>query len=362
MKKIRVQFGSNSYQICIGSGLLGQTGQQLKEIGLSDSLVIITDTKVKSLYGNTLEQSLTSDGFKVITLEVPEGEEQKSLETAGRLYTGLSKSYVERTTPILALGGGVVGDLAGFVAATYLRGLPLIQLPTTLLAQVDSSIGGKVAVDHGHLKNMIGAFYQPRLVISDIAVLRTLDSGELSDGLAEIIKYAVIKDRGFFVYLEKNLDRIKSLDEGQLEEVVFKSVKIKARVVEEDERDLGLRNILNYGHTVGHAIESVSAFTVGHGAAVALGILAAGRISNKLGMLNRDELIRLESIIEKGGLPTKIPNLKVDKIIQAIKHDKKITAGKIRLILAKSIGNVFITDEVSLALVEQVLGNWHDET
>ena len=362
MKRVKVRLGSDSYQICIGSGLLERTGEQLREIGFSDTIVIITDTRVKSLYGNTLKQSLTGDGFKVIILEVPEGEEQKSLETAGRLYAELSKSYVERATPILALGGGVIGDLAGFVAATYLRGLVFIQLPTTLLAQVDSSIGGKVAVDHGHLKNMIGAFYQPRLVISDIAILRTLDSGELSDGLAEIIKYAVIKDREFFIYLEENLDLIKSLSEGQLEEVVFKSAEIKARIVEEDEGDLGLRNILNYGHTVGHAIESVSAFAVGHGAAVALGMLAAGRISNQLGILNKDDLIRLESILARAGLPIKMPHLEVDKVIQAIKHDKKIMAGKIRLILAKSIGNVFITDEVSLSLVEQVLVSWNEET
>jgi len=362
METVRVGLDSKSYEICIGSGLLMQTGQQLKEIGVSDRLVIITDTMVKSLYGTTLEQSLTSDGFKVIILEVPEGEEQKSLETAGRLYNELGNLYAERTTPILALGGGVIGDLAGFVAATYLRGMPLVQIPTTLLAQVDSSIGGKVAVDHGQLKNMIGAFYQPRLVISDVAILRTLDTRELSDGLAEVIKYAVIRDREFFAYLENNLERIKSLDEGQLEEIVFRSAEIKARIVEKDEKDLGLRSILNYGHTVGHGIESASDFEVGHGEAVAVGMLVAGRISNKLGMLDENELIRLKNIIERAGLPTKIPNLKIEKVIQAIKHDKKISEGKIRLVLAKSIGDVLITDEVSLSLIEQVLVNWDEET
>ncbi len=360
MKRVRARLGSNSYEICIGSGLLALTGQQLKEIGFSDRLVIITDPTVRSLYGNTLEQGLTSDGFKVTILEVPEGEEQKSLETAGRLYNELSNFYAERKTPILALGGGVIGDLTGFVAATYLRGVPLIQLPTTLLAQVDSSIGGKVAINHGLLKNIIGAFYQPRLVISDIAVLRTLDTRELSDGLAEIIKYAVIRDKGFFDYLERNLDRIKSFDDRQLEEVVAKSAEIKTKIVEKDERDLGLRNVLNYGHTVGHAIESASDFEVEHGEAVALGMLAAGRISNKLGILDKSELIRLKGIIEKAGLPTKIPNLKVEKIIQAVKHDKKISKGKIRFILPKSIGNVFIADEVPLSLVEQVLVNWDE--
>ncbi len=246
MKKVRVRLGINSYNIHIGPGLLTQTGPKLKEIGFSDKLVIVTDPTVKSLYGNTLKESLTSSGFKVLILEVPEGEEQKSLETAGRLYQELTDFYAERTTPILALGGGVIGDLTGFVAATYLRGVPLIQIPTTLLAQVDSSIGGKVAVDHGQLKNRIGAFYQPRLVISDIATLKTLTTGELSDGLAEAIKYGVIWDEELFTYIEENLDRIKSLDDRALETVVFRSARIKAEVVAKDERDFGLRQILGF--------------------------------------------------------------------------------------------------------------------
>jgi len=355
MKKVRVRLGSNSYEVCIGSGLLTQTGQQLKEIGFSDRLVIITDPIVKSLYGNTLKQSLTSSSFKVIILEVPEGEEQKSLETAGNLYNELSNFYAERTTPILALGGGVIGDLAGFVAATYLRGVPLIQIPTTLLAQVDSSIGGKVAVNHGQLKNKIGAFYQPRLVISDINALKTLPGEEFINGLAEVIKSAVVWDKEFFDFLDRNLDKIKSLDDRVLEEIVFRSAKIKAEVVEKDEKDLGLRSILNYGHTVGHAIESALDFKIEHGRAVAVGMLVAGRISNKLGMLDKNELIRLEDVIGRAGLPTAVPNLKLEKVIQAIEHDKKILRGKIRFVLPRAIGEVFITDEVSLSLIEQVL-------
>ena len=362
MRKVRLRLGSNSYNIHIGSGLLTQTGQQLKEIGFSDRLVIITNPIVESLYGDTLKQGLTSQGFKVTILEVPDGEEQKSLETAGRLYNELSNFYAERTTPILALGGGVIGDLAGFVAATYLRGVPLIQIPTTLLAQVDSSIGGKVAVNHGQLKNKIGAFYQPRLVISDIATLRTLPQEELSDGLAEIIKYAVIRDKGLFTYLERNLDQVKSLDEGVLEEIIFRSAEIKAEVVEKDEKDSGLRNILNYGHTIGHAIESVSDFKVEHGRAIAIGMLAAARISNELGILDKSELIRLKGLLKRAGLPIEIPNLEVEKLIQAIKHDKKILREKIRFVLLKSIGNVFITGEVSLSLIEQVLAGWNGET
>jgi len=362
MRKVGVRLGSNSYEIQIGSGLLAQTGQQLKRIGFGDKLVIVTDPTVKSLYGDTLKQSLISEGFKVAILLVPEGEAQKSLETAGRLYHELTDFYAERTTPILALGGGVIGDLAGFVAATYMRGVPLIQMPTTLLAQGDSSIGGKVAVNHGQLKNKIGTFYHPKLTISDINTLKTLSPREFNDGLAEIIKHGAILDGEFFSYLEDNLDKIKSLDAQVLERVVSRSAEIKAGVVEKDELDLGLRNILNCGHTVGHAIESVSGLKIWHGEAVAIGMLVEAKISNKMGILDRDELVRLKSVIKGANLPTEIPDLEVAKIIQAMKHDKKILQGKLRFALPKSIGDVFITDEVSPSLIEQVLSDWNEES
>jgi 3-dehydroquinate synthase len=362
MKRIKVRLGDNSYLIHIGSGILMHTGQRLKENGLTGSLVIITNPIVKRLYGDALNQNLTNEGFTVTILQVPDGEEQKSLEVAGRLYNQLTGSLAERTTPILALGGGVIGDLAGFVAATYLRGVPLIQIPTTLLAQVDSSIGGKVAVDHGQLKNRIGAFYQPRLVIADIATLKTLDTKILIDGLAEVIKYGVIRDRGLLAYIEDNLDKITALDDGALEEIVFRSAKIKAEIVEKDEKDLGLRAILNYGHTVGHAIESASEFKVGHGTAVAIGMLAAAKIANKMGILDKNELLRLNRLVQRADLSTKMPDLKVEEIIQAITHDKKVLRGKVRFILPKALGSVFITDEVSLSLVEQILVDWNEET
>jgi len=355
MKKVKVNLDSNGYEIHIGSGILKQTGSLLKVNGFTDKLVIVTNPVVKRLYGDTLQQHLTSDGFKVTVMEVPDGEEQKSLETAGRLYNELTEHYAERITPILALGGGVIGDLAGFVAATYQRGVPLVQIPTTLLAQVDSSIGGKVAVNHGQLKNEIGAFYQPKLVISDIDTLKTLPANELANGLAEVIKSAAIRDKEFFAYLEENLFRIKSLDAALLEEIVFRTAGIKAEVVEEDERDSGLRGILNYGHTIGHAIESVSDFKIEHGEAIAAGMLAAGRISNRMGMLSGNDLARLKSVIEKAGLPAEIPGLDTKKLIQSMKHDKKVQRGKIRFVLLKSIGAAFITDEVSPALIEQAL-------
>lgn len=355
MRKVKVRLGSNSYEIHIGSGILSQSVCWLKENGFSGKVVIITNPIVKGLYGDALKQSLVREGFEPAILLVPDGEEQKSLEAASRLYNELADFGAERTTPILALGGGVIGDLAGFVAATYLRGVPLVQIPTGLLAQVDSSIGGKVAVDHGQLKNMVGTFYQPKLVVADIAALQTLSSKEISDGLAEVIKYAVIWDKEFFAYLEKNLDKVKLLKEGVIEVIVFKSARIKAEIIAKDERDFGLRNILNYGHTVGHAIESASDFQVEHGQAVAIGMVAEGRIANKLGIFSKDELIRLKNLIQRADLPIKVPNLNVAKVIEAMKHDKKIRQGKIRLVLPKCIGNVFISDEVSLSLIEQVL-------
>jgi 3-dehydroquinate synthase len=355
MKKVKVRLNSNSYEIHIGPGMLMHTGHHLKENGLTAKVVIITNPIVKKLHGNTLRQGLTRDGFQVIVLEVPDGEEQKSLDTAGRLYHELTNHYAERTTSILALGGGVIGDLAGFVAATYLRGVPLVQIPTTLLAQVDSSIGGKVAVNHEQLKNKIGAFYQPRLVITDIDTLKTLPAKELANGLAEVIKSAVIWDKDFFAYLESNLDRIKSLDTGLLEETVSRTARIKAEIVEKDERDLGLRGILNYGHTIGHAIESASDFKMEHGEAIAIGMLAAGRISNQLGKLDRKGLDRLKRIIEKAGLPTEIPSLEAKGLLQSMKHDKKVLEGRIRFVLPISIGKALITDEVSPSLIEQAL-------
>ena len=356
MKTVRVNLENRSYQIVVGVGILRQAGSWLKEVGIGDRLVIITNPVVQGLYGSGLKESLLADGFAVDILTVADGEEQKSLDVAGRLYNELTAVYAERATPILALGGGVIGDLAGFVAATYLRGVPLVQIPTTLLAQVDSSIGGKVAVNHGLLKNKIGAFYQPRLVLSDTAILKTLPVEEFANGMAEVIKSAVIRDRDLFTFIETNLDKIRELDDTTMEEVVFRSAGIKARVVEQDEMDLGLRNILNFGHTIGHAIETVSDFGVEHGQAVAMGMAAAASIARRMGILEDSELARLRSVIEGAGLPVEMPQLDTEGVIQAMKHDKKVVGGKVRFVLPRAIGDVFVTDEVSLSLVEEVLG------
>lgn len=355
MKALKVSLGDRSYQVVVGTDALGQAGSRLKELGVGDRLVIITNPVVQELYGGVLKESLSAGGFKVDTLTVPDGEEHKSLDVAGGLYNRLTAVYAERATPILALGGGVIGDLAGFVAATYLRGVPLIQIPTTLLAQVDSSIGGKVAVNHGRLKNKIGAFYQPRLVLSDTAALKTLPPAEFANGMAEVIKSAVIRDKDLFTFIETNIDKIKAQDNAVLEEVVFRSASIKARVVEQDETDLGVRNILNFGHTVGHAIETVSGFGVGHGQAVAMGMAAVGEIAHRMGIFEESELARLKSVIECFGLPVEMPKMDAEKLLEAMQHDKKIVGGKVRFVLPRAIGDVFVTDEVDPSLVEEVL-------
>jgi len=355
MRKVKVNLGKDSYEVHVGRGILSRLGQKLKELGFSGKLVVITNPVVHNLHGRVLTENLQSGGFKVTLLEVPEGEEQKSLDAAVRLYSELSNCRAERTTPVLALGGGVIGDLAGFVAATYLRGLPLVQVPTTLLAQVDSSIGGKVGLDYGRLKNKIGAFYQPRLVVADIRLLETLTPKDLSDGLAEAIKYGVIWDRSFFSFIEDNLDGIRQFDEVALEEVVYRSARVKAIVVARDERDFGLRHILNFGHTIGHGIETASDFRLSHGEAVSIGMLAEARISNMLGILDKNEVARLENLILRAGLPAGMPDLNLERVIEAIGHDKKIAAGKVRFVLPKAIGEVFVTSDVPPRLVEKVL-------
>ena len=356
MQKIDVKLGQNSYSIIIGAGILSQTGVKLKELDLKGKAVIITNPAVNKLYGTAVKQSLIDAGFKTTVLEVPDGEKYKTLESAGKLYRQLAESGAERTTPILALGGGVIGDLAGFAAATYLRGVPLVQLPTTLLAQCDSSIGGKTAVNHKQLKNEIGAFYQPKMTISDVLTLKSLPKDEFTNGLAEVIKHAVIKDERFFTYLEKNLDRIKSLDDNVLEAVAAKSARIKVEFVESDEKDTGLRNILNFGHTIGHAVESASNFQVAHGQAVSIGMMAAANLAVKLELMDAGNVTRLKNLLNKAGLMTKLPQVDVKQVMLAMQYDKKVQDGKIRFVLPRAIGQVFITDDVSAAVIEKVLG------
>jgi 3-dehydroquinate synthase len=355
MKKVRVDLQKNSYEIYIGSGLLPQVGPWLKETGLSGKAVIVTDTTVKGLYADVLSRGLTGAGFSVTVLDIPPGEEHKTLEAAGGFYEKLTGVYAERITPIIALGGGVIGDLAGFVAATYMRGVPLVQVPTTLLAQVDSSIGGKTAVDYGRLKNMIGAFYQPRMVVADVDTLKTLPDVEFANGMAEAIKMAAIMSKDLFDYIEKNIGKARALDTAVLEEIISANARLKAKVVAKDEKESDLRAILNFGHTVGHAVEAVSAFGLKHGQAVAIGMVAEARISNRIGKMKESDVVRLKEVIGKAGLPVDIPTLNINEVMTAMRHDKKVTGDKIRFVLLNAIGDAYITDGVNPALVEEVL-------
>ena len=359
MQQVKVELYQNSYEVRIGADLLPRAGAWLRELGYSGKAVIITDDNVKDLYADDLYRDLTDAGFHVSVLEVPAGEEQKTLESAGSLYEQLTEGYAERSTPILALGGGVIGDLVGFVAATYMRGVPLVQVPTTLLAQVDSSVGGKTAVDHGRLKNMIGAFYQPCLVVADVSTLKTLPEDELANGMTEVIKHAAILEAGLFDYLEMNIDEARARDAGVLEEIVTRNVRIKAGVVAQDEKEAGLRAVLNFGHTVGHAIEAVSGFAIKHGQAVAIGMVTEAEISCRMGNFDRDSVSRLRNLLVKAGLPVAVPDFDIDAVTTAMQHDKKVIANKIRFVLLDAIGEAYITDDVSPSLVREVLSG-HD--
>jgi 3-dehydroquinate synthase len=361
LRTVRVRLGKRSYQARIGHDLLGQAGKWLRElVPAGEKAALITNPAVDSLYGVLLKQGLEKQGFKTATLLVPEGEEHKSLDTAAKLYAGLQAVHAERSTPILAMGGGVIGDLAGFVAATYMRGLPLVLLPTTLLAQVDSSLGGKTAVDHGPVKNNIGVFHQPLLVIADTFTLRSLPQAEVSNGLAEVIKYGMIHDCAFFNLLEKNMQKIRAFEDPLLEDIVARSAAIKAGIVTKDERDTGLRNILNFGHTIGHAVESASNFKIRHGQAVATGMVKASAIACRLGIFPHRQLERLKNLLLQAGLPVTMPRVEMSRVIKAMEHDKKVQNGKIRFILPRSIGKVFISNDVSFALAVEVMESADD--
>jgi 3-dehydroquinate synthase len=328
----------------------------MKTLGLAGRAVVITDTTVQDLYARELEKGLAGAGFEVTVLALPPGEEQKTLATAGRLYDRLAAARAGRDTPVVALGGGVIGDLAGFVAATYMRGVPLIHVPTTLLAQVDSSIGGKTAVNRGRVKNIIGTFYQPRLVAADIDTLKTLPPVEMSNGLAEVIKMAAIMDRDLFGFLESNIDKALAFDAVALNKIVARNAVLKGSVVARDEEEGGPRALLNFGHTIGHAVEAVSSYRLKHGQAVAIGMIAAAQLSARLGFLKAGEAARLESLIKKAGLPAAVPgDIDIKSVLRAMQHDKKVRQGRVRFVLLESLGEAFITDDVEPALVEEVL-------
>jgi 3-dehydroquinate synthase len=337
---LTVSLADNSYDILIGSGLLPSLGSRCAAIGLTSSVAIITNPTVNALYGDIVRCSLAEAGCAVTIIEIPDGEIYKNAETLTHVYDTLIESGLDRKSFIVALGGGVVGDLAGFAAATYLRGIPFVQVPTTLLAQVDSSVGGKTAIDHPRGKNLIGAFYQPSLVLIDVDTLATLPEREYRAGLAEVIKYGVALDLPFFEYLEQHVDAIGAMDQGCLETLIYRCCQLKANVVELDEKESGLRAVLNYGHTLGHAFEMLAGYSeLVHGEAVALGMCLAARISAELGHCTATEIERIVLLLTRFGLLTQPPLVDRGRLLRAILADKKSKDGSISFICNLGIGN-----------------------
>jgi len=357
LEEVTVNLGGRSYPILIGTGLLTRLGESLRARFTSHRIMVVTNHTVRCLYGDVVEGGLRRAGWDTVWAEMPDGEEYKTLATVQGFYDLALATELDRACPVIALGGGVVGDTGGFFAATYQRGVPLVQVPTTLLAQVDASVGGKVGVNHPCGKNMIGAFYQPRLVVADLDALATLPLREIRAGLAEVIKYGVIKDAIFFAWLEENIERLLRLERDALAHAVATSCRIKAAVVEEDETEAGLRQILNYGHTVGHALEALTDYRdYHHGEAVAIGMAVAARLAVELGLLAGEDAARIVSLIRRAGLPTEVPEqFSAGELVRAMRLDKKTRGGRLTLVLPEAIGRVRIVPRVDVQVIKSVL-------
>lgn len=357
MRRIRVRLNKRGYDIIIGSNILKSLPFLIRRLGLGNDVVVITNPTVKRLLGERLKKILTSGGFNVRFETAPDSEKAKSEKHFLKILNNISGfDGTNRRILIIALGGGVIGDLAGFIASTYRRGVPYIQVPTTLLAQIDSAIGGKVAIDLKIGKNLAGAFYQPRLVLSDVSILKSLGQTDLISALAEVIKYGVIKSPGLFNFLEKNYRKILNYDRRSIEHVVYECSAIKAKVVEKDERDnKDLRIILNLGHTIGHAIEAASQYSksYNHGQAIALGLLSSAFISNQLGILKKTDYIRIKELIKNAGLPTRLKGVKISAVVSAQEHDKKFIRGRNRFVLPVKIGKVVIRENIPVSLIKK---------
>jgi 3-dehydroquinate synthase len=350
---VRVPLGERSYDIMIGAGILAVAGSLIEKHDLPKQTVIITDRNVASLYLAVVERSLRRSGCTVFTITIPAGENEKSLQRAGRIYTQLLRQGISRRSTIIALGGGVVGDLAGFIAATYQRGVSFVQIPTTLLSQVDSSVGGKAGINHPLGKNMIGAFYQPAFVLADVATLRTLPPRELVCGLGEVVKYGIILDEEFFRFTQRNLARALRCHHATLRAMVKSCCAMKAFVVSRDERESGLRAILNFGHTVGHALEKAGGFhSLKHGEAVLWGMLAETLVAQSLGMIREEDVHCICDMISSVPL-TPLPRVAFGSLAAAMWLDKKTVQGKIMCVLPKRIGEVTLP----MAVEESILGN-----
>ena len=355
MRTVTVGLGERAYPIHIGDGLLTRADLFLPHLP-QRKISVVTNTTVASLYLEKFRATLRSAGVEVVHVVLPDGEEHKNWQTLNSIFDALLANRCERKSTIIALGGGVVGDLAGFAAASYQRGVPFIQVPTTLLAQVDSSVGGKTAINHPLGKNMIGAFYQPRMVLADTAVLDTLPARELAAGLAEVIKYGLIMDSPFLEWLETNMDSLNNRDPSALAYAVTRSCENKAAVVAADERESGERGLLNLGHTFGHAIEAGLGFgTWLHGEAVAAGTVLAARLSERMGLLTANDVERVVRLFSGAGLPIEAPSLGQDRYLELMGHDKKVENGRLRLVLLRSLGKAFMTSDFDLRDLREVL-------
>jgi 3-dehydroquinate synthase len=344
MQTLTVALGERAYPIHIGSGLLTQPDLILPHLKLKQ-VAIVSNTTVAPLYLERVQNTLKQAGVNTVAIVLPDGEEYKNTASLNTIYDALLQHRIERKATLIALGGGVIGDLTGFAAATYLRGVPFIQMPTTLLAQVDSSVGGKTGINHPLGKNMIGAFYQPQLVLADTSTLNTLPERELAAGLAEVIKYGLIRDPEFFSWLEENMDQLLARDEQALAYAIHRSCLNKAEVVAADEREAGQRALLNFGHTFGHAIEAGMGYGAWlHGEAVGTGMIMAADLSQRMGWLVPEGVRRARALITKARLPETAPNLGREKYLDLMGLDKKVEGGKMRFVLLKAIGEALVTE------------------
>ncbi|PYM74378.1 MAG: 3-dehydroquinate synthase [Candidatus Rokuibacteriota bacterium] len=353
---VDVNLGSRSYRIVVASGAIATIGTRLRELSVGTRTALVSDAAVARLYGKTVTSSLESAGFSVVPIEVPEGEGAKTLAVAQHCWNELIAAGLDRTSTVLALGGGAVGDVAGFAAATYMRGINFVQIPTTVLAQVDASIGGKTAIDHPLAKNMIGAFHQPRLVLVDPAVARTLPERDFRSGLAEIAKHGVVLEAEYFAELERDVTPLMARELDVLERIIGGSCRLKAAVIERDEREAELRHVLNYGHTIGHALEAATKYErFTHGEAVSLGMVAEARLARRLGVAGDETVARQERLLEALGLPVRAAAIDVEPVVGAIARDKKAKDGRVPFVLAPRIGAFRLVYDVPVAEVRSVI-------
>ena len=354
---VPVDVTGTPYVVRVGRGLIDRVGQTLRPLTKSTRVGIVTDDAVGPLYADRVSATLAAAGFEVTRVVLPAGEKHKTLATLMAVYDAFLGAKFERSTPIVALGGGVIGDMTGFAAATLLRGVPFVQVPTTLLSMVDASVGGKTGVDHPAGKNLIGAFHQPLAVLIDPDVLGTLSPRELRSGLAECVKHEIIRDAGGFADMERDLDSVLALEPAKMAALIAHNVRIKANVVMNDPFENGERAHLNLGHTFGHAIETISDYKYAHGEAIGLGIIAACRTANEVGLLTKVATDRVKKLLQRVGLPTGKMTLDADAVYDAMFSDKKVKAGRLRLILPDRIGHVVIRDDVPLTVVQAAIGS-----